>query len=93
VNEELLSSRGLNGFMHSDDVYGLEIGGNQDYMDPNTFVSEVAVKVSDKVEKWRLLFMCYLKAEFDYRAQKSDELSFSRHEIITNVNKQVRKRP
>jgi len=55
VNEKLLSSRGLNGFMHSDDVFGLEFGGLQDYMDPNTFVSDVAVKVKLNFFKTNLL--------------------------------------
>ena len=29
-----------------------------------------------------------VKALFDYRAQRVDELSFCKHAIITNVNKQ-----
>ena len=46
VNEDLLSQRGLNGFMHSDDVYGGgSSGGEPNYMDPNAFVSDVSVQV------------------------------------------------
>ena len=40
VNEELLTRRGMNGFMNSDEVYA-----SAGYMDPNTFSSHICVKV------------------------------------------------
>ena len=40
VNEDILSRQGLNGFMDSDEVYA-----SSGYMDPNTFCSNVCVKV------------------------------------------------
>jgi hypothetical protein len=52
VNEELLNERGLNGFMHSDDVYGSDGqggGAGAEYMDPNTFVSDICVQVGHDV--------------------------------------------
>ncbi len=48
MNEELLNERGLNGFMHSDDVYGGGSdgqGAGADYMDPNTFSSGISAQV------------------------------------------------
>lgn len=40
VNEDMLSKRGLNGFMDSDDVYA-----SAGYMDPNSFSSNICVRV------------------------------------------------
>ena len=66
VNEEILSQRGLNGFMDSDEVYA-----SAGYMDPNAFTSNV-----------------YVKALYDYKANKNDEHSFSMGAVLTNVSKQ-----
>ncbi len=47
VNQDHLNQRGLNGFMHSDEVYGANSSGGSDpnYMDPNAFESDVSVQV------------------------------------------------
>lgn len=43
VNEELLTRRGMNGLMDSDEVYA-----SAGYMDPNNFSSHICVKVGDE---------------------------------------------
>ncbi len=50
IGEDFLSERGLNGFMHSDEVYGEGAGSDgagAEYMDPNTFTSDVSVQVRE----------------------------------------------
>eukprot|EP00095_Tigriopus_kingsejongensis_P002053 maker-scaffold254_size236139-snap-gene-1.12 protein:Tk02053 transcript:maker-scaffold254_size236139-snap-gene-1.12-mRNA-1 annotation:"1-phosphatidylinositol -bisphosphate phosphodiesterase gamma-1" len=66
INQDILSKRGLNGLMDSDEVYA-----SSGYMDPSNFTSNICVK-----------------AMYDYKANKSDEHSYNKGEIITNVNKQ-----
>ncbi|TRY67123.1 hypothetical protein TCAL_13126 [Tigriopus californicus] len=66
INQDVLSKRGLNGLMDSDEVYA-----SSGYMDPSNFTSNINVK-----------------AMYDYKANKNDEHSFTKGDVITNVNKQ-----